>query len=613
MLVNITTQNYAKKPQKSDIQKMTFNKVELKVKDLCSYINEGYAFTNIFNNNGLLKIKDKTIKNFKESWFIGYDVDHSNVSMKDFVELLSVKPTISYTTPSNGIDGYSYRLLYILDEPIIDNDEYKRIYVGYAQFLNIIDIIDVKAKDSSRYFNGNKNCDIIVNEENIISLSDIRKIIRDINQSENESTNNINSNNKDRAILVDDSFSDRPIDRNFINDFNSLSYRDFYENCYLSGKYISQEHTLVEDDGSKPIIELGDDFIEIIRRFKLVEFRGKKIPVRYKFKDGEGRRTKLWNNGMLRRKINPSLRFEDILYNLVSEVLLYYDNSDGQLDKNTIYGIAKSVMKYDLDRYNPRIKKRRSYIASSAYCQIHGITKRKAVAMYEAKRRSKAPLIEFYYREGLKPKDVQALIKESGEDIHIRTIQNWYEKNGIYDDKYEKIFELIDITKSKTENGKLIRSKGFSIDNNILNEMIKEKKAMKNNVFESDEEMMNFQVQMMKNKREREEGENMLKEVTGSVPEPSEPLSSIYPITIRTEEKEEPREENNEGKTLIHNKHYQELFDNIKPSMTWHEKDAMKSKIQMYLYFGRITKDEAQELIELLNRAKVYTVSCSCC
>ena len=47
--------------------------------------------------------------------------------------------------------------------------------------------------------------------------------------------------------------------------------------------------------------------------------------------------------------------------------------------------------------------------------------------------------------------------------------------------------------------------------------------------------------------------------------------------------------------------------------MTWHEKDAMKSKIQMYLYFGRITKDEAQELIELLNRAKVYTVSCSCC
>ena len=89
MLVNISTQSYATKPQSSDIKEMTFNKVELKVKDLCSYINEGYAFTSIFNNKGVLKIKDKTIKNFKESWFIGYDVDHSNVSMKTFFPILT--------------------------------------------------------------------------------------------------------------------------------------------------------------------------------------------------------------------------------------------------------------------------------------------------------------------------------------------------------------------------------------------------------------------------------------------------------------------------------------------------------------------------------------------
>ena len=598
MIINISTKSYAQKPKSIEISKMTFNKKELKVNELCSYISNGYAFTNIFNNDGRLTIREKKIENFKEAWVISYDVDHNDVSMNDFVETLTIKPTICYTTPSNGIEGYCFRILYVLDEAITTNDEYKDIYEGFAKYLDIFDIIDAKAKDSSRYFNGSKCCDIVYNQENTIRLNDVRTIVKNINQSENESTNNKTEYVEKRTVLVDDSFSDQPIDSDFINDFNSLSYRDFYEKCYLSGKYVSQEHTFVEDDGTKPIIELGDNFLEIIRKFKLVEFRGKKIPVRYKFKDGEGRRDKLWNNGMLRRKINPSLRFEDILYNLVSEVLLYYDNSDGQLNRTTIFSIAKSVMKFDLSKYNPRIKKRRSYIASSAYCQIHGISKRKAVAMYQAKKRSKSPLIEYYYKEGLKPKDVQALIKESGEKINIRTIQNWYEKNGIYDDKNEKIFQLIDTTKSKAENGKIIRGKGFSIDNNILNEMIKEKKAMKNDVFESDEEMMNFQLEMMKNKREREEAENIDVEGISSVPEP---LSLVEPTTIREEEKEEPREEIN--------KFYVDIEKRIKPQMTWHEKNSVKGIIQMNLYFGRITEEEAKTLSEKNNCSRLCIVN----
>lgn len=598
MFINISTKSYAQKPKSIEISKMTFNKKELKVNELCSYISNGYAFTNIFNNDGRLTIREKKIENFKEAWVISYDVDHNDVSMNDFVETLTIKPTICYTTPSNGIEGYCFRILYVLDEAITTNDEYKDIYEGFAKYLDIFDIIDAKAKDCSRYFNGSKDCYIVCNQENTIRLNDVRTIVKDINQCENESTNNKTEVIEGEAVLVDDSFSHQPIDRDFINDFNSLSYRDFYEKCYLSGKYVSQEHTLVEDDGTKPIIELGDNFIEIIRKFKLVEFRGKKIPVRYKFKDGEGRRDKLWNNGMLRRKINPSLRFEDILYNLVSEVILYYDNSDGQLNRTTIFSIAKSVMRFNVDRYNPRIKKRRSYIASSAYCQIHGISKRKAVAMYQAKKRSKAPLIEYYYREGLKPKDVEALIKESGEEINIRTIQNWYDKNGIYDDKYEKIFQLIDTTKSKAENGKFIRSKGFSIDDKKLLSMMKEKKAMKKDVFESDEERIKFQSDMMNRKKEREEVEMIDVEGIYSVPEP---LSAVDPTTVREEEKEEHREEIN--------KFYLEIEKRIKPQMTWHEKDCVKGIIQMNLYFGKITEEEAKTLSEKNNCSRLCMVN----
>lgn len=595
MIINISKKSYAHKPQSIEISKMTFNKVELKVNELCSYIKEGYAFTNIFKNKGELTIREKKIQNFKEAWVICFDIDHNDVSMNDFVDTLTIKPTISYTTPSNGKDGYCFRLLYILDEPITTNDEYKDIYEGFAKYLDVFDIIDAKAKDSSRYFNGSKGCDIVCNEENTIRLNDVRTIVKDINCSEKGSTNNINRDNKDKAILLANPLPEHFVDSEFINNFYSLDYDDFYEKCYYSGKYVNQQHTLVEDDGTKPIIELGDDFIEIIRKYKMIDFRGKMIPVAYKFKDGEGRRNRLWNNGMLRRKINPSITFEDVLYSLVYEICLYYDNSDGQLNKNTVYAIARSVMNYDVNSYNPRLRKRRSYIASSAYCQIHGISKRKAVAMYQAKKRSKSPLIEYYYREGLTTNDVEALIKESGESIDISTIRKWFKKN-VNKKSEDEIFDMIDISLSFRKNKKMLNDNGIKIDNNKLLSMIKEKKAMKKDVFESDEEMMNFQLKMMRNKMEREAAS---KEVTGSVPEPSEPLSDVEPTTIREEEKEAVTEEIN--------KFYVDIEKRIKPQMTWHEKDSVKGIIQMNLFFGRITNTEAKKLSEMNNCSMLVT------
>lgn len=595
MLINISTKSYAQKPKSIEISKMTFNKVELKVNELCSYIKEGYAFTNIFNNKGELTIKEKKIQNFKEAWVISYDVDHNDVPMNDFVETLTIKPTICYTTPSNGVEGYCFRLLYVLNEPITTNDEYKLIYEGFAKYLDIFDIIDAKAKDSSRYFNGSNDCNIVCNEENTTCLNDIRTIAKDINCSEKGSTNNINRDNKDKAILLANPLPEHFVDSEFINNFYSLDYDAFYEKCYYSGKYVNQQHTLVEDDGTKPIIELGDDFIEIIRKYKMIDFRGKMIPVAYKFKDGEGRRNRLWNNGMLRRKINPSITFEDVLYSLVYEICLYYDNSDGQLNKNTVYAIARSVMNYDINSYNPRIKKRRSYIASSAYCQINGISKRKAVAMYQAKKRSKSPLIEYYYREGLTTNDVEALINESGESIDISTIRKWFKKN-VNKKSEDEIFDMIDISLSFRKNKKMLNDNGIKIDNNKLLNMIKEKKAMKKDVFESDEERVNFQLEMMNNKREREEAENIDIEGISSVPEP---LSSVDPTTIREEEKEAVTEEIN--------KFYVDIEKRIKPEMTWHEKNSVKGIIQMNLYFGRITNEEAKTLSEKNNCSMLVT------
>lgn len=615
MIINISTKSYAHKPQPSDIRTMTFNKVELKVKDLCLYISKGHAFTNIFNNKGELKIKDKKIKNFKESWFIGYDVDHSNVSMKDFVELLSVKPTISYTTPSNGVDGYSFRLLYVLDEPITTNDEYKRIYDGYAQYLGINDIIDAKAKDSSRYFNGSKDCDIICNEENTICLNDIRTIVKDINEvSEIHIPILYNKNNKKEDlgnITVGCVNQTKPLcwidyNKEIVDDFFNLDYNVFVYNYNCYDSFVNYEETPIELDEDEPFGYYPKDFRKIVRKPKYVTKNGKRQKQDVRLHDGEGRRRKLAINMIIRRLIYPNITFENLLYNIAYEISNYIDNSDGQLTKKIAFGICLKVMKYDLnDFYRNGFgihKDANKMFINEEFCAKYGISKVKVRNMINATSLNMDRLIENYYVSGMTASELYKIMKEKKETISYETCRRYVnKKEEVKKITDEDIIKVIDTTKSYRNNVSLVSERlGIEIGKDKVAKLLKEKekRAMKNNVFESDEEMMNFKVQMMKNKREREDVEKIDLEGISSV---SEPLSSVDPTTIREEEKEEPREEIN--------KFYVDIEKRIKPQMTWHEKDSVKGIIQMNLFFGRITNEEAKTLSEKNNCSRLYMVN----
>ena len=304
---------------------------------------------------------------------------------------------------------------------------------------------------------------------------------------------------------------------------------------------------------------------------------------------------------VIRRFITPTLTIEDILYDIAYEITHFFDNKDGGLSKSRMFRTAIDAMSVDWNKPNKLkddYKCSKTFYVNKEYCIKYNVSVKQVRNEYIGKSRSKDPLVEAFYENGLTAIEVYNIIIDNGNEISKSKVYDWFNKHvpKVSDDM---IYDMIDANLSIEENKKILRDRGLKFDNNKFNKMVNQKKK---NVFESDEEYFS----MMKDMRAKYNA-------ISCVPEPSEPLSSVDPTTIKDEEKEEPIEENNEGKTLIHNKHYQELFDNIKPSMTWHEKDAMKSKIQMYLYFGRITKDEAQELIELLNRAKVYTVSCSCC
>lgn len=615
MIINISTKSYAQKPKSIEISKMTFNKKELKVNELCSYIKEGYAFTNIFNNKGQLTIREKKIQNFKEAWIISYDVDHNYVTMNDFVETLTIKPTICYTTPSNGIEGYCFRILYVLDEAITTNDEYTRIYESFAKYLDIFDIIDTKAKDSSRYFNGSKDCDIICNEENTICLNDVRTIVKDINEvSEIHIPILYNKKKKEDLgnITVGCVNQTKPLcwidyNKEIVDDFFNLDYKVFVYNYNCYDSFVNYEETPIELDDDEPFGYYPKDFRKIVRKPKYVTKNGKRQKQDVRLHDGEGRRRKLAINMIIRRLIYPNITFENLLYNIAYEISNYIDNSDGQLTKKIAFGICLKVMKYDLnDFYRNGFgihEDANKMFINEEFCAKYGISKVKVRNMINATSLNMDRLIENYYVSGMTASELYKIMKENKETISYETCRRYVnKKEEVKKITDEDIIKVIDTTQSSRKNVRLVAERlGIEIGKDKASRLIKEKEkiAMKKN-FESDEERMNFQLEMMNRKKEREEVENIDVDGISSV---SETLSSVEPTTIKEEEKEEPREEINEVKS----ERYQELLKMIKPQMTWHEKNAMVGKIRYNQFFKKITNEEASELIEKNNCSMLVT------
>ena len=152
-----------------------------------------------------------------------------------------------------------------------------------------------------------------------------------------------------------------------------------------------------------------------------------------KIKDGERRRMKLFLNGIIRRKINPSITFENMLYNLVFEFENYYINNGNKITKRDIWYIAENVMKAEVIESSlgkPRYKSK----VNDLYRLKHNLSRQQVWGMV----RNKSQYIGEFYDPSLTDKENLKVMNEYGFDIKSeKTIQRWREKNGIK--KYKKI------------------------------------------------------------------------------------------------------------------------------------------------------------------------------
>ena len=429
--VEISKIPYMVKPDEGIIRDMRFEKLRVDINAFAQYIEKGYSYCNVMRND----YRDRD--NFDKAWFITYDIDGCGIDLIDCVNELNIKPAIGYVTPSNGLDGYRYRLVYVLDEPICSFPEFYNYSNSLCKTLKLNEIVGFDNKGKScvdgrsflpeQYWNGCYQCStIIVNNDNILSLSNISYSDEFYNKKYTHSTNTNKVSSNTLSISSHNGLSDTFFNEAVLDDFYRMRNKDFVDK--YRDIYPNMEHTEIEYGDDEPIIYYPDDYFEIRRPYERINGEVVKI------KDGEGRRRRLFLNGIIRRKINPNISPDNMLFNIVYEFEYYYLNNGNVIDKATILSIVRNIMNADvLD--NDFGKPKNKFFVNEKYCQKYGMTKKQVMG----KVNNKKQYIGEYYDLNMTDEENIRVMKEYGLVISKPTLNRWKKENGIRKNKKKDI------------------------------------------------------------------------------------------------------------------------------------------------------------------------------
>lgn len=423
--VCLSEKRYDHKPDReTEVPKLRFHQTITNIEGLTNAISMGYCYAPIFERN-TFDMHHKYATDFRYSFFVSIDVDHVQVDMNSMIDGLEYKPTFAYTSCSNGEDGkYSYRLIYCFFDKLEGVDEYYSFVNAILESngLNIKDI-DHRSREAERYYNGNGCGNIEVCTTNIIYYKEdfkefynhYHREIKDKSINENHTYNNTHN------IHLNDTFE---------SDYWNMKMEEFLSK--YNNVYPNMEHTPLEiPDDDTPYIIYPHGYIEI-RRWWRKRLDGKPI----KIKDGEGRRRKLFLNGIIRRLINPNITFDNLLYNLLYELLFFISNFDADniIGKREIYQIAQDVMKKDMTKYENLRGSHKRFMVNPNFCIKHGLSKNEVKSM--AAKMIRYNQIGELYDNSLTDKENLEIMKENGLDISPITLKRWRNENGIT--KYKK-------------------------------------------------------------------------------------------------------------------------------------------------------------------------------
>ena len=432
IMFSVSISGHTHKPNGDEIKKISYIRKDLTIDELVDCIQHGYVLSANFTEDYTTTItqSDRKYDNFICTPMVMFDMDGCiECSLEELIGSLKYIPTVAYTTFSHQKEnkGNRYRLLYLFEDPINDINVYHSIYQEIKNSFEFEIDDNCGRNPCQAVFGSSSDCEIIVTNQPYS--------VKDFSIVEKCHSNSIRKEEKN-IIEIESHFQDKE----YKDDYIHLSFKEIIEK--YKDKYPFFEQTpLYADNEDIPYIPLPENFITI-KRYWISEKRldeKDELVWQYvkpkKIKDGEGRRRKLFINGILRRKMLPDISFEHLLNCLVFELYHFVENNiKDPIKKKDLVQIAINAIKADISTYSFEHTDRRKFIVNDAYCKKHNVSRRtarnlsKKIRLYEQ--------IGEMYDASLKDVENIEVFKQNGLNVSLRTLKRFRKDNGI--SKYNK-------------------------------------------------------------------------------------------------------------------------------------------------------------------------------
>lgn len=388
--------------------------------------------------------------------FICIDIDYSTEPMLEFIKRIKYIPTIYYESSSNDSEvsrelsfkkfkdeehKYRFRMIYALKTPTHSCEEYNAAF-NYIITVNEIDKSIVDGREANQYYFGNYNTRAY-NTNFIYYLPDNYKDYFEEKIEPKKSAESKTNFISPYHLDLDSALFSEDVISHF---FNIKRYEDFliwYDEEY-GRPCILTESIYVQSEIDERKLVLEDEYFRIPKKYVgySSEFGGK---IYGKWEDGEMRHKKIFVTGVVLRRLNDGITYDEMLYSIVNLLLRYYElnDSDGSLKfgKKAIKELVINVMKAPFKKMKE--VKHSKFKISDSYCRENRVSKKQVLGslLGEDNRRKKEESyneIDIFYdptitwEDGSKITQKQWLeiLEENGLKMSLRKFKNYLDDRG---------------------------------------------------------------------------------------------------------------------------------------------------------------------------------------
>lgn len=435
-MFSISIQQFAEKPTKKQISGITFSKKDVSIDELMKAICSGHVLSAVYKCDYPIGLSQKKESNFDHTNMIMFDSDNDiSCDLQTLVDSLPIQPTIAYTTYSHLQEGKGnrYRLIYIPDKPVDSIEKYKFIYNFISKECNL-HLNDNCGRNPVQQCFGTRGDSSIIFTDSFLNINNILKNYKELSLGVQIKDNK----KRETLVLSCPPNVDNP-DSDYLKDFMSTwKDEELFAKYDCQFPYFVSNYNLTENEDN-PLIKVPYDYIKITPRLHREPIYNNNGELRtytfkpLKWKDGENRRKRLFEFGIIRRFIKPEITFEHLLHNLRKDLHLYFYNHEDIISLRELVAIAERVMNTDLEKYQPLLQrfkdKNPKHIVNRAYCAKHGMSPRQVFASFRSE--VKDNIMESLFDWNKTDQENLWIFKENALATNIKTVRRFRERHGI--------------------------------------------------------------------------------------------------------------------------------------------------------------------------------------